>query len=265
MKILISLSFLLLLFFSSCTIESTMHFNKDYSGNATSSFDLDQLMQFAGSFSSDDETTVDSLMMMFDPATMPDSIRTSYDSLRMMMEAIGFSDFAFSPEGSKVNMTYSFDDLEVFEQENVNEKIEEAFGSEAYAGMRDEDFATFFQAAAVERDGKWMIFDLTASMGEFTDKIRQDMNNYDEESVTDEEKKTEEASEEFAYAMMEGMMSMFEIKQSFSFDRKIKAIECPISYESDKHSVTLDYSMADIMDYVKESNEENVYLKVRLK
>ena len=256
----------LLVCFASCTIESSMHFNKDFSGTSTSSFDLSEMKSFASAFSEEGEdSSMDSLQMMLSEETMPDSVRMQLDSMKMMMDAVGFKDFTITPVDNAIQMSYSFDDLSVFEQGNISERIEEEFGEDAWKDMSDEDFSTLLQTSSVSKKGKWLTFDLTTAMGDFTEKMKEDLNSYDDEDMTDEEKEAEDASEEFAAAMMEGMLGMFELNQTYTFDRKIKEIECPLPYTSDKHSITLDFTMGDLIGVMKDSGGEKVEMKVKLK
>lgn len=260
--------FILLFSLASCSIESTMHFNRDFSGSSSTSIDLSQMQSFASAFSEEgDDTSMDSLLIMLDEDHMPDSLRQKLDSMKNAFHNLGFEDFTVTPENEALTMSFNFDDVSVFDPENISKRINEMnkMESDATEDFTKDDFSALLQTTSIERDGKWLYFDLTSSMGSFKDKLQQDLGNYDSENLSEEEKQKEDTSEKFAAGMMAGFMNMFEIKQTITFDRKIKKIDCPLPYTSEKRSITLDYTFGDLIQLMKESKGEKVELKIRLR
>lgn len=262
--------------FTSCTIESTTHFNKNDSGTVSMTVDMSEIMGFAGSLDDSAESggnPMDSLFMFLEgkgEGVEADSMAMMLDSIQLVMAEAGLNNFNFSRDGEMgLNMSYDFDDLSVFDGEEVASKLTKAFGSDNQTGMGSELFGasqgSFMNGATVTRQGKWLIIDHSGgnSWDEFMNEMKEEAKTNAEESEWSEGDVNDDDLEGMANGMIDMMGTMFNYESTYSFDRKIKEIETKLPHTVDGNSITLSYSLAHLMELWEEG--ESLELRVKLK
>lgn len=256
----------------SCQIDAVTHFNKDYSGTSSTTIDLSQLIDFASSFGEEDGDadmeSLDSIFMMFDGSVENDSIRMFMDSLKTVFHDAGMKNFNFSKDGDYgLKASFDFDNLDVFDGQDLMSKIGESLsGSDMGDEIGDDMFGSMPAQSTISRNGKWMIIDLFGmSYDEFKEQMVAEMKAEQEAlgEEVDEEEMDIESTVDMALGMMGMMGDMYEFNSTYSFDRKVKDVECPLPFTSDKHSVTISYSLSDVLESLKE--EGSVQLRIKLK
>lgn len=264
-KIVFVFTALVLFMIQSCSVETTTHFNRDYSGNVTSNIDISQMMGLASMGGGDDDAKkMDSLFMLFDPAHRPDSVKQKIAELNERMSEKGLDNFDFtaSKDDQTVGLKFDFDNVKALSQANIIDLLGNSFdpsgANSATLGSADSEMMKLNGAVTVLGRKKVEI-DLA---GMSYDQMIEDAMKPDPEDPEDEGMTREEAEQ--MMSMMTGMMgSMFDVKQTYSFDRKIKKVECDLPFTQNKKSVTIKYTYGQMMKLLKEKKE--VKMKIRLR
>lgn len=241
-------SFIFSFLFFSCAIETTTHFNKDYSGDVQMAINMSDVMGFMGSMAEENEggSPLDSLFMAFES----DSMKMAMDSINHALEESGISNFTMGQvDSTSIGINFDFANLEAISNTDFLRELQQKFGADEDMSMMD------YSGGKVSLDGKWLTIDVGG--GTYEEMLNEMMASEDGEEISKEEA-------EMSLSMMKGMMSeMFQIKQVYTFDRKVKEVVSPLEYESDKHSVTIEYDYGDLFEILEKEGE--VLLKVRLK
>jgi len=193
-----------------------------------------------------------------------DSLAIKMDSLKLVMSEAGLNNFEIQRDGEYgLNMTYDFDDLSVFNGEDITAKITEAFSKQGSSNAPGDLFgsqASPMGGPAVRREGKWLIIDHAGGMN--YDDFQQAMKDgAGDEDIIDGE--LEEESMEMAMGMMDMMGSMITYESTYSFDRSIKEIETKIPHVQNGNSIKVSLDMGTMMEMLKEG--ESLELRVKLK
>ncbi|MBX2816535.1 MAG: hypothetical protein KTR24_11070 [Saprospiraceae bacterium] len=226
---------------SACTIDSTVHFNKDFSGSFDLAMDMgDMAGMFSdmGSEDSDDEN----LMSAFS-TLMEDSSAHMMDSLSKELREVGASNFKMGTnEMDQLVMSFDFDDLETFAR--INEKIDKAENEDAkMMGMMGG-----IGNSNMTRKGKWLYIPL-AQPGMMKDVFG------DEDGDAAEEK-----GEAQAMAMM-GESIRF--RTTYSFDRKIKKIVSELPIARKENALIFECSLNDLEEWSKGDREHILAVKLK--
>lgn len=233
MKYFISLFFALVIF-SSCTIESNIHFAKDYSGSTSLTYDYSLINSMLGE---QETASMDSsFMMLFED----DSMKLVLDTLEMKLAEAGLRNFTIkNVDANGLNFSMDFDDLHALNGNTLNEKLLELSGENKEVQQN----LPFTQGSTFTKKGKWLIIDFGNSLADIENELSED--------------DTEGMALQFG--------DMIQTNSTLSFDRKIKQIDTEMEYNFNKteNKITVSYSVGDLAK-LKENGKAPI-IKVKLK
>lgn len=234
---------LVMICLSSCTVETNTHFKKDYSGSMQTNVDFAGSRSFFKTMLGDEgEKMIDSMVVMLKKQNSGKS-HESINQIKKQFAKKGVHKFNIEvPTDNQISFSFDFDNIEAITEMSLDKALTDNVGLaksevEGRGQLNTKDLITV--------DGKWMTIDFSA------DGIK-----------------------EFAQEMEGGKTGMYEqlqqiigdkvvMKQSYSFDRKIKKVITPFDYQLENKKITIKYTTIDILDMLKK--EEKPILKIKLK
>ena len=221
---------LTILLFQSCSIYTSVHFNKNYSGNYKTEIDLSGLMGLAMMMDTTGQMTEDQMFegmgSMFDSL----QLRESYENIE------GISNVSMTSEEGKMVIKFDFADLEALNQ-SYNELQSLSEMDQLLSEMEDQLMMDIEEEEVVKHvpfvmEGKKTLIHRSEPMGE-------DMGGLD---MLGE-------GEDMGLGEMGDLGDMFDVQLEFSFDRKIKKLEVKGMeiQKQDKRYVKTKVNMSDVM------------------
>ena len=250
MKFNLFLVVVTLFFFTSCSFETTTHFNKDFSGETSTIIDLSNMAGFANMLQDEKggKNELDSLFHFIDGKGIHDSIRNQIDTAKMLLHDAGMKNMQVMREGEEsIKISYSFDDLSVFDTKKMSENLNNSIQQFDKSTEGTTELLDFLNTQSIHKEGKWLIIDIGGST---IDSLKEDL-------------KDENIDDAMMPSMLQSMGDMFKTKSTFTFDRKVKQVISPFDYVSDKHKVIINYTMKDVFQLIKDG--EPVELRVKLR
>jgi|GEM_PF-4567285 len=238
-------SFILLVFsacllLTSCSVENETYFNKDFSGTASTVVDLSEMMDMMSSFGAPDDTNMmDSLYIMMNSQKYKDSLADTMTEVNEELAKKGITGFDIGmPEKGKLKTNFTFDSLDALSQMDLGESFKSMSTDQDELGpMLDASNSS----THYEFDGKWL--HITWASADL-DGMMSDME--------EEEEGMGGMSESPSADDMDGMMSMFgasmKVEDTMHFKKKIKEVKTDLEYTKTKKSITLEYSLTEMMN-----------------
>lgn len=228
---------------SSCTVETSTHFKKDYSGSMQTNVDFAGSRSFFKNMLGDEgEKMLDSMVVMLKSQNAGQS-KEGLSQLNEQLAKKGIHKFNIEvPTDDQLLFSFDFDHIQAISEMSLDRALTDNVG---LAKSDVEGKGQFNTKDLMTVDGKWLTIDFSA------DGIK-----------------------EFAQEMEGGQTGMYEqlqellgnqivIKQNYSFDRKIKKVVTPFDYQIEGQKITIKYTTLDILNMLKK--EEQPILKIKLK
>lgn len=240
------ISFFLLIFsiLSSCTVESNTHFKKDYSGSIETRMDFANSRSFLKNMlGKEGEAMIDSMVLALKQKQLGEEGESQFDHLKEEFAKKGVHQFHVSaPTDNEILLSFDFDNIQAISEMSLDKALTENVGLEKSDVEGQGQFDT---KDVITVNGKWMTIDFSG-----------------------------DGVKEFAQEMQGGETGMYEqfqqilgnqvvIKQTYSFDRKIKKVVTPFDYQLEKNKISIDYTTLDILNMLKDG--EKPILKIKLK
>ena len=260
MKVINIYSLLLLLMvgglFSSCTMETEVHFNEQMGGSQIVSFNMKDMMDMASSFGGGETGEMDELMNQFNDPKFADSIRMMEDSMSTIFAGTGVDNFsiAMSDDGI-MSMGFDFASIETFEKaaDRLVEMAKQRGGDNPLGDSEMSGMMNGMVGGGYELKGRWLKIPLKQN-----GMLREMMGGMAGDDTNDDQEMND------MMAMMEGFMGesiMF--KNTYSFDKTIKKIKGDIPFKQDGNTLFIEYSLSDALDWVKEDKEAELCVKLK--
>lgn len=231
--------------FTSCTIETNTHFEKDYSGSLQTEVDFNNSRTFLKNmFGDEGEKMIDSMVVMLKQQNESGGMNSQFAELGEELAKKGIQNLKMNAtDADGLFFSFDFDNIKAISDMSLDKALTEDIGLaksdvDRKGQMNSNDLITV--------NGKWMTIDFSA---DGVSELAKEMEG--EEQI----------------GMLEQFQELFGnqiiIKQSYSFARKIKKVETPFEYKMDKNKITIQYTTLDILNMVKKG--EKPILKIKLK
>ncbi len=248
-------------YFSSCTVDSTMSFNKDYSGKAETVIDMEEAIRMMSAFGGKGKEA--DIFGSWNSHNSKDTINQMIQKINRKLGSKGISNFDINMEEKGVMRTsFNFKSLDALN----------AFDHSELTGMMGKDegksMGNFnlgeLGGGKVEykHDGKWFSFNLNLEeLGRMMDMAGKMSHGSEGE---EEGKKGEEGGMAEMGGMMMGMMSeSMRVKNTYRFKRKIKDVDTDLPITREKRSITIEYSIGDLLKWYEDGKSGLIRIKVK--
>ena len=252
--VIYSLVFIVGLSLTSCTMESSTHFNENNSGSQVVSMNVGEMMDLMSTFGQGQGGEMDDMMSKFNDPEFADSLSMMEDSLSGIFAGTGAKNFsiAFSDEGT-MSLGYEFESLAAFDK---MKKRSQELSDRAGNGMPSDGLSEMLSSMIggnYSQSGKWL--SIPISSGGMMDELGGELPGGMDMSSDEMEENMK---------MMEGFMGgsiMF--KNVYTFDKQIKKVKANVPFKQEGNKMTIEYSLSDLLKWDKE--DEKAEVKVKLK
>lgn len=242
-----SISLLIIVLISviqSCSIESTIHFNKDFSGNYKTVYNGSTILnpEFIGVEDEiENPEEFDMFVLNVFKMMAPQDSISKYVNLFNKNNKLGITNFSYTKSEKDRNaiLQFNFKDVNSIQKvANVDYLLNnfEAEGKEFYQPLLAKDY--------LNATGKVSILNKK--------RITIELAGFDVKKVTNEDLKDDE----------ETPLKM-RYKKKFVFKKRIKNVECNLPYRKDKKSVTVSYSLKELTDIVDNNKHSNIIISLK--
>lgn len=231
--------------FTSCSVESEMHFNEDFGGTQLITMDMKGMMEMMEAMGQGGPGGMDEYTQFLNDPSLADSIANMEMKMNEEFAGTGASNFnmAFDEDG-KVQFGFEFESLETFEKMKAK-------GQASGKGDMSEMLTEMGGGVPIVK-GKWVT--IPTLDNDAMKELMGEMGGDDMEA--------DESME--MMQMMQGLMGgTIRMKTTYSFDRKIKKIKASVPYTQTDNKVVLDFTLEEIMKWTKEGREGDLRIKLK--